>query len=114
MRPAPRPPSRAIPERRFSARRPKGSSPDLVAFGVDRFRDIVRRALLARIALGSGADPKWPIGDDQGVDAALTDDDDERDRPFDSLYATRTRRSVGWRGSSAAISASDESGEASK
>jgi hypothetical protein len=41
---------------------------------VDRLRDLVRRALLARIALAGGAEPLWPFGSDIGVDAELADD----------------------------------------
>jgi hypothetical protein len=42
---------------------------------VDRLRDLVRRAILCRLALASGEDPIWPLADDQGVDEALSDDD---------------------------------------
>ena len=41
---------------------------------VDRLRDLVRRAILCRLALATGEDPIWPLADDQGVDEALSDD----------------------------------------
>jgi hypothetical protein len=53
---------------------------------VDRLRDLVRRALLCRLALASGEDPIWPLADDQGVDEALADD------------ATRAEWRAAWRG----------------
>jgi hypothetical protein len=40
----------------------------------DRLRDLVRRALLMRIALASTDPPVWPLGQDKDVDQALTDD----------------------------------------
>jgi len=49
---------------------------ELPSHAVERLRDLVRRAILARICLGAGATPLWPINgesDDQ-VDAALVDD----------------------------------------
>lgn len=57
---------------------PAGSVPngELPSHAVERLRDLVRRAILARICLGAGATPLWPINgesDDQ-VDAALVDD----------------------------------------
>lgn len=45
-----------------------------VGYAVDRLRDLVRRALLARICLAVGNEPQWPLGGDKGVDAALADD----------------------------------------
>ncbi len=52
--------------------------PDGVATGhaVERLRDLVRRALLARICLAAGKEPLWSLtGDnDSQVDAALADD----------------------------------------
>lgn len=50
-----------------------------VALGVDRLRDLVRRAILARIILASGYEPLWPLRGDVAVDAALAEDA-ERDR----------------------------------
>lgn len=44
------------------------------AFAVDRLGDIVRRSLLARIALAAGADPPWPIGSEVSVEQLLSDD----------------------------------------
>jgi hypothetical protein len=49
---------------------------ELPSHAVERLRDLVRRAILARICLAAGAPPLWPIdgeSDDQ-VDAALVDD----------------------------------------
>jgi Apea-like HEPN len=49
---------------------------ELPSHAVERLRDLVRRAILARICLAAGAAPLWPIDgefDDQ-VDAALVDD----------------------------------------
>lgn len=49
---------------------------EMPAHAVERLRDLVRRAILARTCLASGAAPLWPINlesDDQ-VDAALADD----------------------------------------
>lgn len=40
----------------------------------DRLRDLVRRSLLVRISLAYGDEPKWPLGDDAGVDSQLADD----------------------------------------
>ncbi len=47
-----------------------------VALGhtVDRMRDIVRRAILARLCLAAEPDPLWPFDRDVSVDAALADD----------------------------------------
>jgi hypothetical protein len=45
-----------------------------VALAVDRMRDIVRRAILARLCLAEGPDPLWPLDVDPGVDAILADD----------------------------------------
>ena len=65
--------------------------PDGVMWGerlghvVDRLRDLVRRSILVRVCLGSGENPIWPIGMDDGVDRSLTDD------------ATRARRRNTWR-----------------
>jgi hypothetical protein len=78
---------------------------DALAHAVDRLRDLVRRAILMRLCLGTsnaGADPIWPLGTDVGVDAALSDD------------ATRLQWRVGWLerlesfGASSAASRPDE------
>jgi hypothetical protein len=47
-----------------------------VALGhtVDRMRDLVRRAILARLCLAAEPDPLWPFARDASVDAALADD----------------------------------------
>ena len=44
------------------------------AYMVDRLRDLARRSILARVALGTPPDPLWPIAGDEGVDATLSDD----------------------------------------
>lgn len=41
---------------------------------VDRMRDLVRRAILARVCLAGGSDPLWPFSGEVSVDALLTDD----------------------------------------
>jgi hypothetical protein len=45
-----------------------------MTFAVDRFRDLARRAILARLALASGETPLWPWVGDTQVDAELADD----------------------------------------
>ena len=45
-----------------------------LARAVDRLRDLVRRALLARLTLATTNPPKWLLDEDTGVDAALADD----------------------------------------
>ena len=45
-----------------------------VDHAVDRLRDLVRRALLARIALATCDSPLWSFGEEKGIDAALADD----------------------------------------
>jgi hypothetical protein len=46
-----------------------------VGFAVDRMRDLLRRAILARLGLAAGSDPPWPFSDDEvSVDALLADD----------------------------------------
>jgi len=45
-----------------------------LSFAVDRFRDLARRAILARLALASGETPLWPWAGDTQVDAELADD----------------------------------------
>lgn len=60
--------------RRLSTYR-EGSQPAVeVALGVDRLRDLVRRAILARIALATKPEALWPIRGDTPVDAILSDD----------------------------------------
>jgi hypothetical protein len=44
------------------------------AFAVDRLRDLVRRAFLARLCLAAEPNPKWPFEGTTAVDAALIDD----------------------------------------
>jgi hypothetical protein len=64
-----------------------------VAYAVDRLRDLVRRALLARFALAGGDPPLWPLNSDDGVDANLADD------------ATRAHWRQAWRGELASFDA---------
>jgi len=45
-----------------------------VGFAVDRMRDLVRRAILARLCLASEPDPVWPFTRSTPVDAMLSDD----------------------------------------
>ena len=52
---------------------PDSPSGIAVAHAVERLRDLVRRALLARIALASCTPPLWMLGEDTGVDAHLAD-----------------------------------------
>ena len=57
---------------------PEGSDGIVMAQGVERLRDLVRRALLARICLAAGEPPMWPLNaqdrDDSAVDVAMADD----------------------------------------
>lgn len=46
---------------------------EAVEHAVDRLRDLVRRALLARICLAACEPPLWNLDEDQGVDALLAD-----------------------------------------
>lgn len=46
-----------------------------IALGIERLRDLVRRAILARIALGTGPEPRWPLQAKVAVDAVLADDE---------------------------------------
>ncbi|MGW0183147.1 hypothetical protein [Nocardia sp. NPDC003345] len=51
---------------------------DRIGYAVDRLRDIVRRAILARICLAIGDPSPWPFRDEKRVvrvDAALSDDE---------------------------------------
>jgi hypothetical protein len=45
-----------------------------LAYAIDRMRDLVRRAILARLCLAEGAEPPWPFDGDTAVDAILADD----------------------------------------
>jgi hypothetical protein len=45
------------------------------AHAVDRMRDIVRRAFLARLCLAEAPDPTWPFEAPVAVDSILSDDD---------------------------------------
>lgn len=45
-----------------------------VEFFIDRCRDLVRRAILARLLLAQGDAPEWPIGGAEDLDRRLTDD----------------------------------------
>ena len=48
----------------------------VLSYAIDRFRDVVRRAALARLCLASGDNPKWPMSKDQDppVDSILSDE----------------------------------------
>lgn len=53
---------------------PDDSPPGLaVDHAVDRLRDLVRRALLARICLATCNPPLWNLSEDKGIDALLAD-----------------------------------------
>lgn len=45
-----------------------------LAHAIDRMRDLVRRAILARLCLAEGAEPLWPFDGDTVVDAILAED----------------------------------------
>lgn len=45
-----------------------------LAYAVDRMRDLVRRAILARLCLAEQPEPKWPFTGRTPVDAILADD----------------------------------------
>jgi hypothetical protein len=45
-----------------------------LGYAVDRLRDLVRRAILARLCLAAGPDGPWPFDEDVPVDAILADD----------------------------------------
>lgn len=47
-----------------------------LAIAVDRLRDLVRRAFLARLCLASGPGAPWPYGKEAAVDVAMVDDRD--------------------------------------
>ena len=46
-----------------------------IGYAVDRMRDLVRRAILARLCLAAEPDPMWPFSGSIAVDALLADDD---------------------------------------
>ena len=46
-----------------------------IGYAVDRMRDLVRRAILARLCLAAEPDPLWPFSGSTGVDALLSDDE---------------------------------------
>jgi hypothetical protein len=46
-----------------------------IAYAVDRMRDLVRRAILARLCLAAEPDPVWPFSGSTGFDALLSDDE---------------------------------------
>ena len=48
-------------------------------YAVDRMRDLVRRAILARLCLAADPDPRWPFDVDTPVDAILADDSQRAD-----------------------------------
>jgi hypothetical protein len=52
-----------------------------VALGhaIDRMRDLVRRAILARLCLAAEPDPAWPFAGSRSVDALLADDSTRRE-----------------------------------
>jgi Apea-like HEPN len=45
-----------------------------LGYAVDRMRDLVRRAILARLCLAAEPDPLWPFDGETAVDATLADD----------------------------------------
>jgi len=46
-----------------------------IGYAVDRMRDLVRRAILARVCLAATPDPLWPFTGGGSVDAELSDDE---------------------------------------
>lgn len=44
------------------------------AYAVDRLRDLVRRAILARLCLAENPEPRWPFAGHTPVDAVFADD----------------------------------------
>jgi len=48
---------------------------EALGHAVERLRDLVRRSLLARVCLAAGDTPLWPLGTDEGVDAAMVDEE---------------------------------------
>jgi hypothetical protein len=57
---------------------PKGAAEDrfgvALGYAVDRMRDLVRRAILARLCLAAEPDPLWPFDGETAIDAILADD----------------------------------------
>jgi hypothetical protein len=57
---------------------PEGEADDrfgvAIGYAVDRMRDLVRRAILARLCLAAEPDPVWPLSGSRSVDALLSDD----------------------------------------
>lgn len=57
---------------------PEGEADDrfgvAIGYAVDRMRDLVRRAILARLCLAAEPDPVWPFSGSVSVDALLSDD----------------------------------------
>lgn len=49
------------------------------AHAIDRLRDLLRRAILARLCLSTGETPLWPLDSDPDLDALLTDDERRRE-----------------------------------
>jgi hypothetical protein len=76
-------------ERRFGA---------ALAYAIDRMRDLVRRAILARLCLAEGTEPLWPFDGETVVDAILADD------------AHRTAWRTYWHERLAALGAGDAAG----
>jgi hypothetical protein len=58
---------------------PEGAADDrfgvAIGYAVDRMRDLVRRAILARMCLAAEPDPVWPFSGSVSVDALLADDE---------------------------------------
>lgn len=78
------------------------------ALAVDRLRDLVRRAILARICLASEPDPVWKFVEEAPVDAILSDDVSraewrdrwhERMAALDAAFAIEQPRPAVWRAS---------------
>lgn len=57
---------------------PDGAAEDrlgvALGYAVDRMRDLVRRAILARLCLAAEPGPLWPFAGDTAVDGILADD----------------------------------------
>jgi hypothetical protein len=69
-----------------------------ISHAVDRMRDLVRRAILARLCLAADPDPPWPFSRSTAVDSMLSDD------------ATRGRWRAHWHERMAQIGAADAAG----
>ena len=61
-------------------------------FLIDRFRDLVRRAILARLFLAQGESPAWPLGGAKDLDKRLTDDQERQQ--LRNLWRERVRSLV--------------------